>query len=266
MKKIKNTLIWQVSREEVPNMKSFIVGTMHIRDNRAFQFVDLFLNKIRECEVFATEFDLDDAQIHSVEEAMLLPEGQRLKDVMPEKLFNRIDKVLKKQTGMSLFNFEMFKPIAVTNFLTEGILSHDRLMSLDETLWNFAKENGKILRGIETFEEQLIVLKKLPIDDQVKGLKELVRNFTKFRTQLLKMTHLYEKADIVKIYKAAKQTAKGGRKILLYDRNKIMADRISGIISSQTACIAIGAGHLAGKNGVLRLLKQRGFILKPIHD
>ncbi len=263
MKKNKNTLVWQINTEGEPEKISYLLGTMHVRDERAFQFESIFFEKILACEVFATEFDLEDAQVAYVEEAMILPNGERLSSLIPNKLYNKINAFLKKQAGLSLIQFDIFKPIAVTNFLTESILSKDRMMSLDETLWHFAKTNDKILRGIETFDEQLEVLKKMSFEDQLKGLKEIASNFSKFRKQLLKMAQLYEKADIAKMYKAAKETAKGGRKLLLYDRNEIMAQRIQELISNNTACVAIGAGHLSGKKGVLRLLKQKGFVVKP---
>ena len=267
MKKNKNFLVWQFyaptpDSELLPTI-SYIIGTMHIRDERAFQFEQIFLQKITACEVFATEFDLDDTQVVSVTQALMLPLGISLQSLMPPKLYKRINDVVKKQTGMDLMPFNFMKPIAVTNFLSEFVLSKDRMLSLDETLWQFAKEQRKILRGIETFNEQLDILEKMSIDDQIKGLKDVVRNFPKFRKQLLNMTKLYEKADIAQLYKVAKQTAKGGRKILLYDRNTLMADRIAEFSEQNTICVAIGAGHLAGKKGVLHLLKQKGFVVKP---
>ena len=271
MNKKNNTLVWQFypasnlesKSTEIKNI-SYIIGTMHVRDERAFQFEQIFFDKIRACEVFATEFDLEDAQIAPVENTMLLPQNETLKSLIPNKLYNRINDVVRKQVGMDLMQFDNYKPIAVTNFLTQSILSIDRLLSLDETLWHFAKENGKILRGIETFSEQLEILNNIPIDDQIKSLKEIARNFNKFRKQLLKMAQVFEQADILKLYKAAKQTAKGSRKMMIYDRNEIMAERIAELSTQNTVCAAIGAGHLAGKKGVLRLLKLKGYIVKPM--
>ncbi len=267
MKKNKNSLVWQfyspTSDSETPPKISYMIGTMHIRDERAFQFEQIFFNKIMSCDVFATEFDLDDTQAVSVASALMLPLGSSLQSLIHHKLYKRINDVLRKQTGMDLMQFNYMKPIAVTNFLSEFVLSNDRMLSLDETLWQFAKSHQKILRGIETFGEQLEILEKMAIDDQIKGLKDVIRNFPKFRKQLLNMTKLYEKADIAQLYKIAKQTAKGGQKILLYDRNALMVDRIAELSEQNTICVAVGAGHLAGKKGVLHLLKQKGFVVKP---
>ena len=268
---MKNSLVWQFYRKhpdtigtEGAKNPNYLIGTMHVRDERAFQFETLFRKAIYDCEVFATEFNLDDAQSGAGEMSMFLPEDQSLKTLIPNKLYQKINAALVKKMGVHLAHFDRFKPIAVTNFLTESLFSNDRWLSLDETLWQFAKENDKILRGIETFEEQLEVLSKMTLGDQVRSLKETVKDFGSFQKQLTVMAKLYEKADIQKLYKAAKKSAKGGRKLLLYNRNYIMADRIEALTQENTVCAAIGAGHLAGAKGVLRLLKRKGFTIKPI--
>ena len=256
---MKKSLIWRFYTEggQTPN---YLIGTMHVRDERAFQFEEAFKKAIIACDVFATEFNLEDAPSGAVQMSLLLPENQSLKTLMPNKLYEKIKRILLKRMGVELAQFDRFKPIAVTNFLTESLLSNDRWLSLDETLWHCAKDNGKILRGIETFDEQLAVLDKMTIHDQLKGLKDTVHDLASFRKQLIRMANLYEQADIEQLYKSAKKSAKGSRKLLLYDRNVIMANRIADLAQDNSVCVAIGAGHLAGAKGVMRLLKRKGFV------
>jgi uncharacterized protein YbaP (TraB family) len=78
------------------------------------------------------------------------------------------------------------------------------------------------------------------------------------------MTADYETSDIQKIFKSAKKSTKGLRKVLLYDRNKIMAQRIAVMAKEQSIFVAIGAGHLGGQKGVLRLLKKNGLKIRPV--
>lgn len=274
MKKDKNTLIWQIIppntvEERNPDNigkggnPSYILGTMHVRDARAFQFEHIFYEKIVNCQAFATEFNLDEAQ-NDTGFALSLPDNLQLSDLIKPKIYAKISRVVEQKIGLPLTNFNYLKPVMVTNLLTESVLSSDRMMSLDETLWRFAKENGRVLRGIETFDEQVEILNKMSLEEQVKGLKDLSANFTKFRHQLLSMARLYEQADIQKLYKAARRSTKGSRRLLLFDRNEKMAKRIADLSQEMTLCAAIGAGHLAGKKGVLKLLKDRGFEVKPM--
>jgi uncharacterized protein len=267
MKKNKNSLVWQIKPQNTEGGQnpSYLIGTMHVRDARAFQFEHLFYEKILNCEAFATEFNLDDIQ-NQTDFTLALPNDLQLHNVIKPKTFAKISRVVEQKMGLPLVHFSSLKPIIVTNMLTESVLSSDRLMSLDETLWRYAAENGRLLRGIETFEEQVEILNKMSLDEQIKGLKDLASNFSKFRKQLLNMTRLYEQADILKLYKAAKKTAKGNRRLLLYDRNHIIAERIADMTKEMTLCAAIGAGHLAGQKGVLNLLKNKGFEVTPVFD
>lgn len=274
MKKEKNALVWQIMppntvEERNPDSlgkggkkASYLLGTMHVRDARAFQFEHKFYEHILECQAFATEFNLDEAQ-NDTGLALYLPDNLQLSDLIKPKTFAKISRVVEQKMGLPLTQFNSLKPMMVTNLLTESVLQSDRMMSLDETLWRFAKENGRVLRGIETFDEQVEILKKMSLEEQVKGLKDLSANFSKFRRQLLSMAQLYEQADIQKLYKAARRSTKGSRRLLLFDRNEKMAQRIADLSQEMTLCAAIGAGHLAGKKGVLRLLKDRGFEVKP---
>jgi hypothetical protein len=52
--------------------------------------------------------------------------------------------------------------------------------------------------------------------------------------------------------------------IFLTNRNKNWIPKIEEMIRSKKTFIAIGAGHLPGEEGVIDLLRKKGFIVKPI--
>ena len=122
-----------------------------------FQFEHIFYEKILNCEAFATEFNLDEAQ-NETGFSMSLSDNVLLTDLIKPKTFEKISRVVQQKMGVPLTHFNSLKPIIVTNMLTESVLSSDRMLSLDETLWRFAAQNGRILRGIETFDEQVEIL------------------------------------------------------------------------------------------------------------
>ena len=43
-----------------------------------------------------------------------------------------------------------------------------------------------------------------------------------------------------------------------------MAEKIASLANSGSVFCSIGAGHLSGQKGVLRLLRNKGYVLKPI--
>ncbi|MEM6966393.1 MAG: TraB/GumN family protein [Bacteroidota bacterium] len=263
MKKKKNTLLWSLVHPQFDGV-SYLFGTMHVSDERAFRYVDIVKEKIDNCDAFALEFNLDAAALGITNEAMNLPAGTTLESLIPAKKFEKINKRFEGLTGYDLRMFNQSIPMQITNMMAGIVLSNDRLKSLDETLFQYAKEQDKLLLGIETFEEQLNILGKIPIENQLKSMLKVFKNFPKFRKQVIKMTQLYESGNITQLYKSTKKSIGGERQLLLYDRNEIMADRVSKMINEQTVVGAIGAAHLSGKKGVLRLLKRKGIQVKPV--
>lgn len=262
MSKQKNTLLWKIigDHQEV----SYLFGTMHVMDQRAFRYKDLVEEKILECEIYAAEMNLDEVNQAAMGDTMDLDDDLSLSTLLKPKIYKRLAKLFDKQIGMPLSFFEKSQPLLISNLITESQLSRDMPLSLDATLWQFAKEKEKVTIGIESFEEQLQILSSISLDYQLKGLTDLVRNFKKVRKQLFKLTHLYEQGNIKQLWKQSKKQAGGMRKIMIYDRNKVMAERIANLAREQSLFVSVGAGHLSGGKGIIRLLKKEGFKLKPV--
>ena len=265
MKSKNKTLLWQVRRPEQEHF-SYVFGTMHVRDNAAFQRLDLVLDKLQDCDAFATEYDLDEGEAQIPKELVYLPEGQSLTDFIPTKKYKKLRNAILKSFQIDLNLFKKLRPIFINNFLNEQLLSTDRKQPLDGYLWNYAKSADKILLGIETWQEQVATLEHITLEYQIKGLLEIGKNPKKIRRAIQKSVKDYVAGDFQKLYQAARKGSGDKRKILLYSRNEIMARRIAHFSDQHSIFAAIGAGHLGGAKGVLRLLKKQGFSVQPIHE
>ncbi len=265
MKKNKLTPFWRISGAHL-NGISYLLGTMHVKPSRKEKnWQETYLNYIDLCKVFATEFPLDKIDVTLLGKSSLLKEDQLISDLLSTSQLNKLEKKLLKSLGLPLRSLLRMKPIMIVNLVNERILADCNPISMDTSLWQAAEEKGKILKGIETFEEQLQLLERIPIKYQLKNLLSIVKNIGKYKQQLLHLGALYDAGDMQKLYKVSKKGLGPIRKFMLKDRNKIMADRIVELATEQSLFCAIGAGHLAGKYGVLRLLKQQGLTIKPIN-
>lgn len=263
MKKKQKTLIWRFYTEGASSTAHYLLGTMHIADNQAFTFEESMKKRVLECTVFASEFNFDEADSNVAQAAMLLPEGVVLSQILSKKLYAKTGQLLKKRLNQDIGNYENFKPIIFSKLITETVLSNDRLQSLDDMLFEFARENGRILRGVETFDEQINILHSMSLEGQIKALKDMVSGFSKVRKELLKTAKWYAEADLKQLYQASKASMKGNRRLMIFDRNNLMTERIAAMAAENTVCVAIGAGHLWGEKGVLNQLKKMGFIVEP---
>lgn len=243
---------------------SYLFGTMHVRDLRAFGWLETAKQHLAECEVFATEFDFSDADGEALAAALHLPEGVTLDALLKPRVWKNLDFYARKKLGVGAETMRHQHPMAVMTALSASSLMDESAHSLDETLWHHARHLGKTTTGVETFADQLETLRKIPFEQHLKSLTWLLKNYDRQKRRLKKMMNWYALGDIQQLYKAAKKDVKGMRRILLYDRNTLMAERFAEIAREHSLFCAVGAGHLAGGKGMLRLLKKAGFKVKPV--
>ncbi len=264
MKKKKKSLIWKITSPSNSNSNSYLVGTMHVRDAKAFVRLEDMYQCIDATQVFATEFNLEEANHELTANRLDLKEGESLENLLGEKKYQKIKKIIRKGFGLDISFFNQSIPFLLINILTEKILSDDMQSSLDATLWEYAKQQEKTTIGIETLGEQMEILEHIPLSYQIKQLKDLAKNIAKFKKQIIKTTELYQEEDIQKLYKKVNKSLGSLKKLMLVDRNILMAERLSKIVEETSICFAVGAGHLSGKKGLIKLLKNKGYQLKPI--
>jgi uncharacterized protein YbaP (TraB family) len=82
-----------------------------------------------------------------------------------------------------------------------------------------------------------------------------------------KMVDLYLAEDLETLYEMiqkSEEDIEGFEQFMLIDRNISWIDRIGDLAKEKSSFFAVGAGHLAGDQGVIRLLQEAGYTLTPI--
>ncbi|HSZ71609.1 MAG TPA: TraB/GumN family protein, partial [Cytophagaceae bacterium] len=86
------------------------------------------------------------------------------------------------------------------------------------------------------------------------------------RAELEKMITLYQERKLLDLYQVimTSEMSDSMETALLTDRNQVMADRIEKMMKEKAVFAAIGSAHLPGDKGVLKLLQERGYKVRPI--
>ncbi len=263
MRKRKNTWLWQLTGESLPG-HSYVFGTIHSKDMRAFTYVENALTYLKECDAVATEFNLDEMEARSSAESLNMPEGFSLAEAIGPRYSVQLEKLFLQYIGLSFRAFHNMHPFVITSLLTEAVMSSDMPMSLDQTIWEAAKENSKALDGLETYDMQMNLIAKMDMSLQLRMIKQMLRNFKAFRKNQEKLIALYQKADLGTINKVSRKQSGGFRKELLFNRNVYMAERIFKLSQEQKFFFAVGGAHLPGKMGLIRLLKKMDLKVSPV--
>ncbi|MBK5265256.1 MAG: TraB/GumN family protein [Alphaproteobacteria bacterium] len=129
-------------------------------------------------------------------------------------------------------------------------------------------EKGKPVIGLETVEGQLGIFDTLPERAQRALLTQVVDEADSATDQYQEMLAAWLSGDTERI--GDKFTAEFGKESalanpLLYDRNRNWVRQIEALMKRRgTPFIAVGAGHLVGKNSVQAMLTRQGFVVKRV--
>lgn len=257
------SLLWKCRHADAPG-DSYLFGSMHVRDSRAFAGLPPVYDAIGQCDAFAAEFNLDEASQQDVSLALQLPDGQTLRTLLGDRNYDKLRRVFRRSVGIPLDAFSGMLPFALSNLIDSGLLPAQQHAPLDEHLWQYAKQAGKTMYGIETLEDQLGVLDSLDLAHQTHGLLQLARNLPGHRRQLNRLAELYVQGNVRQLYRSSRKSLGKYRKTMLFDRNSNMAHRFDEIAKETTLFAAVGAAHLWGGYGLVRLLKAKGWKCQPV--
>lgn len=255
------TPLWALSFDDLPT--SYIFGTVHVQDKRAFSFIDLAYDYLQECEYFFSEIEFDQNAMALFAKAQHIKNGKSLQDLIPAKRYKKYQLFIKKRFNLELESMDRLLPIILLNHLTLLFIGSEHEEQLDAHLAEKAKQFGLHTRGLETYAEHLGVLNGIGIPLQLKQLNDFLKMSSKYRKKAHRMLDIYASGDIYQLYKMAKGSLGKLKKPMLYERNELMANRIFSN-RKNPSFYAFGAGHLCGEQGVMRKLKNKGYHLQPI--
>ena len=262
-----HSLLWRITGGgENP---SFLFGTVHSRDSRAYQYGDTVRAALNSVSVVAGELDLTNpaADALGLINSMMLPEGQKLEDLYKKKDWALIEAELKEKIGpMAVMTYRM-KPFFVLAMLTEAGMQADEEKVLDDHLLSTAKENGQRVIGMETMKEQMAAMDAMGVKEQAGLLLDHVKN-NGYEAELSEMMDAYAAQDldaIMKISESSGTMTGPMEKALITDRNERMVHRLDSMMTAgEDIFFAVGAAHLPGDKGLIQLLRAKGYTVEPV--
>lgn len=269
------TLLWKVYGKNVKDT-SFLYGTIHIIDKKNFRLT----NKVKRCfqksEALVTEISLDipDSSKRAMANQVMYPNRKSIKDYLSAEEYSYFHSYLVdtlKINGLKVKIYEMMQP-----FFLESILVAEQIgkyESYEQRFVKMAKKKEKL--ALETIEEQMKVLVGSgSIELQVKQLVEdAKKGKLKADNSFKKMVDSYVNEDLQALYDYIIEEMQDPSSLefgltkerLLDQRNQKWIPLLSNWMSSKQLFIAVGAGHLAGEEGVIHLLRKQGFQVEPVN-
>ena len=266
-----HSLFWQISGNGLTNA-SYLYGTMHINDQRVFDFKPDVLRHFDAANALVLELNMDSINPLTVMNLMVMDSSITLSELLPEEDFSYVVNFIEDSLSLPIEFVEQLQPMFISSFVSERSNKSDVKDALDVFFFKRGKLQDKNIVGLEKVQEQIDAFNSIPYEEQAKGLLELIKeeqsaqkanNSTEELIQHYLDGNLDSLIIIATDLQESKFTNQSFEQIFLIDRNKIMTNRIVPIIKDQSAFIAIGAAHLPGKEGVIQLLREKGYTVEP---
>lgn len=261
-----NALLWEISGNSL-KQPSYLFGTIHMICKEDFTFSELAKQKFNASKQVYLELDMDDPKLQPVMMGLMqLPGNESLRNKLGENNFNKLDSFLKKQTNMNLAVFDRFKPMMVMSLLAQRLLSCAAMESYEMNFVKMASEQKKELLGLERVEDQVAVFDAIPDSLEIRSIMNMVNDFESQKKEFTRMSSLYKAQNLESLYQlmVASPEMMGSQELLLDRRNRNWIHIMESAMKISSTFFAVGAGHLAGSQGVLELLRKKGYKVKPI--
>ncbi|XZG69515.1 TraB/GumN family protein [Chitinibacteraceae bacterium HSL-7] len=270
------THLWKIEKQGEPT--SWVLGTAHVADPRISVISPATDEALTQAKNVATETRLDMAAFIELAQSMTLPADQNLSDKIDADYYGRLVAAMNKR-GYPAEAVVRMKPWAVMMLMSTPPAA-PQTIPLDMMVAKHALESGKPYDGLEDTAEQIKVFDGMPEDKQILALKNVIDLEPQLAEQTEKLVSAYAQADYATLLALARveedpswsKMSKEDQawfknwfeRVMIADRNALMAERIAKVLPKGSGFFAIGALHLHGEEGVLKRLRDAGYTVSPV--
>jgi len=253
--------LWKVADEDTT---IYLFGTIHALPKDVDWYAPHIAQALETSDELVTEVDLSHADIMPdlVAEKAALPEGQNLRDMLDGEQRKAFEHAMIS-LGLPVQAFDRFEPwYAAMTFSLIPLLNagYDTEHGVETVLsQHFGPDKSR--DHLETAEFQIDLFDSLPMDTQITYLAEVVRTVPDLKHELDAMVRQWLDGNaqgLARLMKAQETDPLIYRR-LITDRNAKWAAWVGKRLEKPgTVFIAVGAGHLAGRESLQEQLRKRG--------
>jgi uncharacterized protein len=268
-----NTLLWRVSGKNL-SKPTYIFGTMHMICANDIEISDSLKKAIGNADNVYLELDMDNIwEMFGAMMHMNMKGDTTLSDLLSAGDYKKVKDFFKEHSSMLPFAMmEKFKPMLIQSLIMEQAAPCDNMIVIEKLVMDEAGKSNVDVKGLETFDYQLGIFDKIPYKLQAQQLVKMIDDADSGKgkevDEIKILTDAYRKQELSKMDELTKEdpTIGGFADILLYDRNANWVKKLQQLMPDYSLVIAVGAGHLPGKKGVLNLLREAGYKVEPVKN
>lgn len=258
VKPLENALIWKIEGNGLQH-PSYLMGTIHSIPIGNIDTSQKLKDLIFSCTRLFTE--TSDSLFMT---AVFLPDNDYAKNHLKNRHYKQLKKAIKFYSPNSVETdsiYKMYGPRYLNIIL--GYKAQVYFTSYDEYLIIIADSKNIATDGLENFEETGWLKNKYGVDGFT-YLSNFIDNidieFELYKRNLKEYTN----HNINYLYFSQLKPNDQFLTDVVDKRNLNWLPKIINAIKKESCFFAVGAGHLAGKNGVINLLRKAGYEVAPL--
>ena len=266
--------VWKVSSGD--NLL-YVGGTLHVLRQKDYPLPVEFGRAYQAADTLIFETDI--AQLHSPEvmqkmqQAMRYPEGiSGLDKRVSAALYQRIVKVWS-QYGLPVEVLSGLRPSGIVITLTLLNLRQIGVdaQGIDDFYHSRATAEGKPVAGLESVDQQIRLLAGMGAGDEEKFMRMSLDELEESGRVINEMVDAWRRGSLVDLERLViddmRRESPAAFRVLMVDRNQKWLPQIETMLHNRPVeFVLVGSAHLAGKEGLIYQLQQRGYRVEPVQN
>ncbi|WP_298517276.1 TraB/GumN family protein [uncultured Kordia sp.] len=260
----KQSLLWEVSGNGMEK-PSFLYGTMHVSKKVAFRLDDVFFKALEEAETVALESDPTTWLAHNYEQMSDSDASPR--SYGGENFYNRNfnPQFSEKEAVRRIIRFDNRIINGYLYRKQAGADDFEEETYLDMFIYQAGKKNNKPIISLEDIKESKYLTSRAAYNILKKRPDEWVQKMFKDQNRYTVQEDAYRDRNIYLLDSiGAAVNTDFYREHMLYKRNENMVIVMDSLMQHKTVFAGVGAAHLAGEKGMLQMLEDRGYKVRPL--
>jgi uncharacterized protein YbaP (TraB family) len=267
-KPLESSLLWKISGKSLKSA-SYLFGTMHLLCPEDLVLRRQVQEALQSAQQLVLEIDMDDPNLSKkMQRAMMnkvAADTSTLAGALGREEYEALEQFMRDSLSMNASVFKSFNPMLMEIMILPRLLDCVPA-SVEEELMRLAKKSSatKAIAGLETIEQQFAALEQVALKEQAAELVKLVKDFSGMRVKIKELAALYKAEDLAGLAKLLREMPGEMTETLVSVRNRAWIPAIEKLMKKKTNFIAVGAGHLPGEQGVISLLRKKGYTVEPV--
>lgn len=269
--------LWEVRGGDASE-PSFVLGTMHIGVTRRRALPPPLDEHLHQSRALVMEIDPRQAErmFQSAPPGRPLPRRQWLDRALPRATWELLVAELGRRVPPDFLR--RIPPGFLSHHLgqvrmaevearedgREPVRGAASTARLDNAIYEWSVMMGRPLVPLETPEEALGALSRVPRGEAIDSLRRLLEHAEETRDEQRALREAYLSFDAQRMSAVLAGMGEEERRILLIERNVAWMEHLVPEIRRGRAFVAVGLGHLLGEQSVLAMLVERGYEVRRV--